>query len=347
MPCVLATELDPPWAPGEPAPSAVCVAGDADVAGRASLSVPDAGISRALSLPRARFGGALGYGSVAAARVEVAAVRSGGEAGYVGVDGEALVPEITVAEARVGWPAFGLAAGAGVVDDPWVRSGDLAQGLRDVAPGFGEEAGWMDRSDVGGWVGWSAPRRLVVARVDVSAGEGARFRERNEGKDVAATVTVRPLPDTEGLAVTVFGRDGSRGLGLARDHRLGLRVSGAPDGWTWGLEGLAAWGVGGDAERQPVATSAWLLARPVGPIVFFGRLDLATEALGEAEAGSGAWFAGAGVELGGKLRPARVLLGYQGLRVGERVAALSGAADLENSDTIWLQIGVHFAAGTP
>lgn len=347
MPCSPVPFSEAAWvAPPSPT-SATCPWAEVEVAGRASLAIPDAGISRAFSLPRARIAGGLAYGSLAAARVEVTAVRSGGAAGYIGVDGEALVPEVQIAEARVAWPAWGLAGGAGVVDDPWVVSGDAAQGLRDVAPGFGEGAGWMDRSDVGAWIGWGAPRRLVSARVDLSAGEGARFRERNEGKNVAATVTIRPLQSTEDLAVTVYGRDGSRGLGLARDHRVGLRVSGAPGGWTWGAEGLAAWGVGGDADRQPVAASVWFLARPAGPLLVYGRLDLASEALGEPDAGSTAWFAGAGLDLGGDARPVRILVGYQGTRVDDGVAAVSGAADLEDADVVLLQVGVHLRTPEP
>lgn len=318
-----------------------------DVAGRAGLAFPDVGISRTLTLPRAHAEGGLALGDVAAVRVAVAAVRSGGDAGYIGVDGEALVPEVQIAEARGAWTPLGLGIGAGLVDDPWVASGDAAWGLRPIAATFGEAAGWMDSSDLGGWLGWSAADRRVTARVDLSTGEGARFRERNEGKDLAATVSVRPARD--GRAVfTLHGRDGSRGLGLARDHRLGLRAGGVIGPVTGMVEGLAAWGVDGDALRQPLGASASLVARPWGPLLAWVRLDLSTEALGNPTAGTRTLLAGAGVELPTmQAPPLRIVLGYTGTRVGSGVAAIAGADALQDVDAVFLQLGVTLGTSSP
>lgn len=310
-----------------------------EMAGRAGLTLPDAGLSRALSLPRAHAGGGIALGELASARVQVAAVRSGGETGYVGVDGEALVPEVQVAEARVAWTRVGLGAGAGAIDDPWVVTGDAAWGMRSVAPGFGELAGWFERADVGGWLAWGAPGGGLGVRVDLTSGEGIRERERNEGKDLAVTTSVRPLPDRDALVVTAFGRDGSRGLGLARDHRLGVRLGTHLAGGSAGVEGLAAWGVAGDAERHPVAASAWLVVRPVGPLLGYARVDTSSEALGEAGAGSVGGFAGLGVALPTPDRPVQVLVGYEGTHVGPRVAELAGTA-LDDAHTVFVQIGV-------
>ncbi len=311
-----------------------------DLAGRAGLALPDVGISRALTLPRAHAEGGLALGEVAVARVAVAAVRSGGDAGYIGVDGEALVPEVQIAEVRGAWTPFGLAVGAGLVADPWVASGDAAWGQRPIAATFGEAAGWMDSSDLGGWLGWSAPDRRVTARVDIASGEGARFRERNEGKDLAATVSVRPAGEG-GAVFTVYGRDGSRGLGLARDHRLGVRASGSLGPVTGMVEGLAAWGVDGDALRQPLGGSASLVARPFGPLLAYVRLDLSTEAWGDSEAGTRTVLAGAGVELPDMdAPPLRLIAGYSGTRVGDGVAAIAGAYALQDADMVFLQVGV-------
>lgn len=317
-----------------------------DLAGRAGLAFPDVGISRTLTLPRAHAEGGLAFDDWAAARLGVAVVRSGGEAGYVGVDGEALVPEVQVAEARGGYAPWGLGIGAGVVDDPWVATGDAAWGLRDLSPTLGEAVGWMDSSDVGGWVGWTGPGRTAAARVDLTAGEGARYRERNEGKDLAGTVIVRPFPAApERLVVTAFVRDGSRGLGLARDHRAGVRVSGGGGPVSLGAEGLAAWGVGGDATRQPIGGSAWGTVRPWGPLLAVARLDLTTEAMGAPDAGTSVLLVASGVELpGGTLHPLRVVAGYSRTRVGSAVAQVAGASALEDGDALFLQVGVSLAA---
>lgn len=314
-----------------------------EMAGRAGLTLPDVGVSRSLSLPRAHVSGGIALGEVAAARVQVAAVRSGGETGYVGVDGEALVPEIQVAEARVAWTRVGLGAGAGAIDDPWVVTGDAAWGMRSVAPGFGELAGWFERADVGGWLAWGAPGGGLGVRVDLTSGEGIRERERNEGKDLAVTTTVRPLTDHDALVVTAFGRDGSRGLGLARDHRLGVRAAAHLGAWDTGLEGLAAWGVAGDAERHPVAGSAWLVARPHGPFLTYARVDVGSEALGEAGAGTLGGFVGAGVALPSPDRPVELLVGYEGTHVGARVAEIAGT-DVDDAHTVFVQLGVDLTS---
>lgn len=339
----------PALAPGAPStdPAALCGWGRLALAGRAGITSPDTGIARTLSLPRAHLDGGLALGDLAGARVALAVVRSGGDGGYIGVDGEALVPEVQIAEARGAWRPWGVAVGAGVVDDPWVRSGDEAWGLREVAPGFGEAMGWMDSSDVGGWVGWTAPRRLVSVRVDLSSGEGARYRERNEGKDVAGTVTARPL-GTDALVVTAYARDGSRGLGLARDHRVGGRLSTGVGPVVGGAELLAAWGVDGDAERAPLGGSAWVVARPWGPLLAFGRLDVTSEALDDPDASTRVYLAGVGVALPDRERhPLQVIVGYEGTRAGSAVAPIAGADALEDADEVYLQLGVSLGTAPP
>ena len=181
----------------------------------------------------------------------------------------------------------------------------------------------------------AAPSKtLTVANgsaVPVSAGCGA-----------TEALVVGVLTMGEGGAVfTVYGRDGSRGLGLARDHRLGVRASGSLGPVTGMVEGLAAWGVDGDALRQPLGGSASLVARPFGPLLAYVRLDLSTEAWGDSEAGTRTVLAGAGVELPDMdAPPLRLIAGYSGTRVGDGVAAIAGASALQDADMVFLQVGV-------
>jgi hypothetical protein len=346
MSCSLAPAVEAAaMAPADDLADRPCARAAIDVAGRAGLTLPDTGISRALSLPRARAEGDLAFGALAEARLAVVAVRSGGTTGYIGVDGEALVLELQLAEARAQWRPWGLAVGAGVVADPWVGGCDEAWSLRPIAPSLGESLGWFDSSDMGAWLGWSSPERIVAARLDVTSGEGARFRERNEGKDVSATVSVRPLrAERAALSLSAYGREGSRGLGLARDHRLGLRLSGTMGPLLLGVEGLAAWGVDGQSDRTPIAASGWTVLRPLGPLLAYGRLDVSSEELGNEDAGARTILAGAGVELpAGEGAPLRVVVGYSGTRVGSAVSQVAGAESLDDADTIFLQLGVSFA----
>lgn len=315
-----------------------------DVAGRMGLTLPDTGISRGLSLPRARAAGGLYWEDWASAQLACSMVRSGGNAGYIGVDGEALVPEVQIAEARGHLP-WGLMAGAGLVADPWVAPGDRAWGLRAIAPTFAEYAGWMDSSDMGGWLGWQTASQKLALRLDLSAGEGARYRERNEGKDLALSMALAPLVDPEMFNLDLYIKNGSRGLGLVRDHRAGLRIYGTAGPIDWGAEGLLAWGIGGDAERQPLAGSLWLQAHPFGPLLFYTRIDHATESFGEAEARTQTLFAGAGVELpDAQQHPLQLVAGYTHQRVGDAVAEIAGSAIQQNTDILFLQLSVSLSS---
>ena len=343
MSCPAATVAEaPPPGPVDPDLARLCARAGLEVAGRLGLSLPDSGVSRTFTLPRARAEGSLQAGEEVGARLVLTAVRSGGDEGYLGVDGEALLPEIEIAEAWAGHAPWGLRVAAGLISDPWVASGDAAWGMRALAPGFGEATGWMDKSDLGAFVGWTAHERMLSARVDLTSGEGGRIRERNEGKDLAGTLSLRPLAgDREALVLTAYGRDGSRGLGLARDHRLGLRLSGSTHRLDWGAEGLAAWGVGGDELRAPLGGSAWANVRPWGPLLATLRLDLSTESLGATHAGREGLLAAVGAEVHhAESATLRALAGYSGARAGAQVSEIAGATVLERVDTVFVQLEV-------
>jgi hypothetical protein len=315
--------------------------GRAEIGARAGLATPDVGITRTLSLPRARVEAGLateGPEAQALGRVVLAAVRSGGETGYIGVDGESLVTVVQVAEAAAAWPALGLSVAGGVVDDPWVRSGDALWGLRAVAPGMGEDLGWMEPSDVGAWAGWAAREGRVRARATLSAGEGARMRERNDGKDLSLLVSVQPRGEHRGgLLAQAYAREGSRGLGSAPDHRAGARLGWESARLRGGAEVLAAWGVGGNATRTPAGASAWLVARPLAPLMIWGRLDLSTEDPGDADAATRILHAGVAHPLFPDAR-ARLSLGVSHRAVGSAVRSVAGAEALATQAQVYAQI---------
>ena len=334
------------WAPAltRTPDDALCVAVGVEAAGRAAYTFPEVGVSRAFSLPRARGEVGLHYGDHVGARVALAAVRTGGDDGYLGIDGETIVASVVVAEARVAAPRLGLGAGAGLVDDPWTVGSEQAFGLRDVAACWGEELGVMDRSDLGAWLGWTSPGARFAARLDLSTGEGAHFRERNDGKNIAGSITARPFA-SDALVVSLYARDGSRGLALARDHRVGARISGGYGPVEAGVEALAAFGAAGDATRAPVLGSAWVEARPWGPLLAFGRLDLASEDLSDAEAGTRVARAGLGVEV--FERRGRVLVGWEGRAAGTHVVSVAGAEALTREDTLYAQLSVVIDVRAP
>jgi hypothetical protein len=328
-----------------------CVGFRFDVAGRGVIDLPDPGLSRRLELARARVElGVWGVGP-ASARVAVLAVRSGGTTGYIGVDGEAIVPEVQIAEARVDGTKWGLSAAAGLVDDLWVIHSEDAWALRPVAPSVGEASGLQHRSDLGAWLAWTSPGDWVTTAVALTTGEGAMHRERNEGKDVATSITVRPLRTGAGaLDVELYAREGSRGAGSARDHRVGGRVGWQGPWVSTGAEALAGWGLQADAALLPMQTSLWARTGPRLPAVGWARVDGGWASRDRPSSATVTWRAGAGPWIPwGKapLRAASVVVGYEGSWLGTDARTIAGAAAAATRHSVFLQLSVRFDVGVP
>ncbi len=346
--CAVHADLTAALPPVEADPAG-CAAGFVDVAARASMRWPNVGVYRTFELPRARAGAIVGREAVAA-RLVVGAVRSGGEQGYIGVDGESIVPQLQVAEARMRWSTVGLAAAAGLVDDVWVAGEESMWTLRAVAPALALDQGWLDRSDLGAWISITARDGVATATVSATSGEGLRLRERNNGKDVAGVIAVRPFArrgHPERLVVSVYGRDGSRGLGSVRDHRLGARVAAGGVRWGAGAEVLAAWGVAGDGARAPVGGSLFVHGQPVGPWLGYARVDTTAEVPGDAASLTLVSRVGVGVNWPPKAAdPAgRLLVGWEHRQAGPNAIAVAGASALATSDALSVAVEARLGEG--
>jgi hypothetical protein len=331
----LVPPVDPPL-PADYDERPRCAWMDLDLAARVQQSWPLVGVSREILLTRARaeVGGSRdGVG----ARLVTGVARSGGTEGYIGIDGESLVPVVQVAEARIDVPDYGLRFAGGVLDDPWIVPGEQAWRLPASGKVLADQNGWMDRSDLAGRFAVSVPR--VSASLTFGTGEGFRRRERNNGKSLTAVATVRPLLDRPDiLAISVLGRDGSRGLATVRDHRLGLRVTSTGALGTTGLELLAAWGVDADAGRTPIGASAWGVVDGQSPWYAFGRLDVVQEAPGQSASlwtlgrlGAGRRFAETG----------RISVGAEVGHKGPEAAAIAGSDASAGWLAVYAQVEVR------
>jgi len=332
-------------------PPGDCLAVGAEVAGRFERHWPDGGVDRALTMPRSRLALGIEQGE-AGARFVLGTVRSGGDSSYIGVDGEALVPRVEVAEARVQVPRLGLLLSGGLVDDPWVVSSNLAWTHRASAPGFAEEHGWQDRSDIGGLAAWTAPDGWATVAFTSTTGEGLARRERNTGLDSSVLVLVRPLTASElpeALEVAFYGRDGSRGLGLAQNHRLGARLSSTVGPVQGAVEHLRALGVGGDSLREPRGTSAWLAAAPGLPVVGFLRYDRLDESADFENDVTKVVRAGAGLPLPSDVdRPtARLMLLAEQRTTDPAVTEVAGARSERQQMMLGLQLDVNLQGAVP
>ncbi len=327
----------------EEAPPA-CVQVGADVAGRFQSLSPDVGIHQGFSLQRSRFESGLSLGG-AGARMIWGGVRSGGQDSYIGVAGESIVPQVQVAEAHYRSARLGLALSMGLVDDPWVVTGNNAWDLRSVAPGLGEGSGWLERSDLGATLAWTAPDAWATVAVASTSGEGLARRERNTGQNSSGLLIVRPLTglgDAELLTVQAYYRDGSRGLGRIHDHRTGVRLTHRSAWAAGGAAWLRADGVGGDGGREPVGTSIYAqVTPPAVPALAYARRDHVDEAPSIDNTDRQTVLAGVGLELplATEARPPmRLLAGWSRTITDAKVRSLPGARAEAEVTALFVQL---------
>lgn len=318
-----------------------CLHGSGEVAGRAFARVPEEGLSRGVDLPRARVEAGASSGPWAV-RGAVEALRSAGTSGYVGVAGEALIPVVQIAEARASLDRIGVAAGAGIVDDPAVQATRAAWALPALAASPGEEQGLHDRSDVGGWASWTHASGRISATVAVLSGEGALRRERNDGVDTTALVRVRPLEGQVSVELLAYGREGSRGVLQARDHRAGGGAHLHHELVVAGLDAELGWGLGGDGALQPAVAALWARTGPELPLLAWLRGDLASASTDRTGTWSQRVRLGAGPQLGDDAR-GHLVLGYEGRVLGPDAGSTPGTT--RTSHMGFVQLGVALGGG--
>jgi len=313
-----------------------CALADLQVGATGWVRWPTSAINREIALTRARAELGIADSGVAA-RLVVMGVRSGAPDGYVGVDGESIVPQVQVAEARFE-PGYGLRLAAGLLDDPWAIPGERAWTYVGLTTAFAESSGLWDRADLGLRASAATPGGHLSGAAAVTSGEGLRLRERNDGKNVTGVVTVRPFGDAR-LAVAVAGREGSRGIGSARDHRLAGRITSVGGPWTAGVELDRAWGLSGDPLLTPWGGSAWVGGNPWGPIVLLGRVDHLVLASADSAATDG-WLA-AGLQRSGARVTARGWVGVAARDAGPEAAPVAGATGLDDWQRLFVVLEVR------
>jgi hypothetical protein len=322
-------------APNDAAPT--CLVVDLDLAGRLEQSWPDDGVSAAFTLPRSRL--ELGVTSERyRARVAMTAARTGGLGSSTGVSGESIVPVLQLADAA--WLGPNITVAAGLIDDPWIALGNDDWGLRAAGAVLGEAVGWMDRSDLGASVAWGAPDGFISLIATLTTGEGARYAERNNGKDTTVMAIARPIPEKPDLIqVSLLARDGSRGLDSARDHRAGGRLTAAVAPVRLGGEVLAAWGVDGDIDRTPVGVSVWTEGSLPLSLSAFARYDQTDEDTSQSTTrtlrGGLTWGA----------PPARVILGLEHSVAGEQAMPVAGADAFSRLTAAYILLSVRQGGG--
>ncbi len=318
-----------------------CVMGDLDVGGRFAAQFPDTGLSRGLEL--ARFRGEVGARHKGiTVRTSMLPARSGGDDGYVGINGESIVPVFQIAEVRYDLATYGLAVAGGLVDDVALMPIQMAWGTIHIARPMLSDQGWENRSDLGGWLGWTAPGQVVSATLSVTTGEGANRRERNDGVDTTATLRVRPV---DGLTLMGWGREGSDGLLQSREHRVGGAMWFEHPYAVVGVDGVRGWGLRGDGTLQPAGISAWARTGPKAPVVGWARLDRVTDQLALQGGGGTISRVGVGPRLPFDGGPGYLVVGWEGRSLGASAAPVAGGEATSGTDMVFLQLGARLNGG--
>lgn len=310
-----------------------CAVPDLDFGGRVATDLE--GVD--LTLQRARAEVAMRSHDVQA-RLALIAVQSGGD-GEVGVGGQAFVPALQIAEARYDLRAAGLAVAGGLVDDPWLMVVQGTWGNIALERPMAADRGWVERSDVGMWAGFTAPKRQLSATVGVATGEGARAREVNAEPDVTGVVWVRPQAGTDAdvqIEAAASGRYGTRGPDSAPDHRAAAAVFVRHDLVVVGIDGMLGWGLAGDGDARPAGLSAWARNGAASPLHALVRVDAATDRMGTDPAELlGLVAAGPRLPWGERQAPGSLVLGYE-VRAAEEVG-----------HRVFLQLGARVRGAIP
>ncbi|MGC6509525.1 MAG: hypothetical protein ACON4U_13975 [Myxococcota bacterium] len=306
---------------------------EVDAAARFRQDLPMAGIHRAFDIPRARIG--LGLSNEKThVRAIWGSIRSAGDTSYIGIDGESFVPQLQLME--LAWQEGWVSLRAGLIDDLWVVPQNNRWILRSITADMNERLGIMGRSDLGGMVSFSLPSDRWNIQIQLRSGEGHRLRERNSGQNVVLRSELKPLSNSDWLSIAVFTQEGSRGFGLAREHRLGAQIYSQVSAVRFGVEGLKSWGVQGDSYREPFVISGWGQFLPESGFQAFLKTDVHREFEHNQQQ---TFQTGFGYRPEGDLR---IWLGFEHNRIPSGAGLVPGASALGKQQQIYIQLDGQF-----
>ena len=275
------------------------------------------------------------------ARVE--AIRSAGPQSLFGIDGDSIVFRVREAYGHGGLRVgeVDVSARLGLVPERWLELVRDGYDLRALDP-LVSDLRYFDRSDLGATATASAWDGLVSLDLSVVNGEGLAQRELNHGKNTTLVLSVRPLRGAD-LSWSLHGayRDGSIGLGSARNHRLALASTVRSTWLVGGGEYVRALGLDAQGDRRSQAASAWLGAHVLAPQWgLAGKYDWIDDDIDTSGSGIHRVSAGvfADVLTGDISRRLRLYLAYQHERYGDAAGALPGAPEALDVHRVLVQM---------
>lgn len=224
----------------------------------------------AFTLRRVELGGGWRWPDYGGFVANIEGLRSAQPESLLGVDGNSIVVRAKHAYA-FGDPELGpgrLILQVGLIEDVWVATLESSFRLRGHAATTSERTGFFETSDLGATVGYDLLDELVTLQVSITNGEGRNEVELNRGKNstvVLSTVPHKPtiFGDEVRPGVHVGYRDGSIGVGKARNHRIfGAATFDHPRAGL-GVEFGRALGLVDDASLEAQALGIWVRGEPI------------------------------------------------------------------------------------
>ncbi len=225
-----------------------------------------------LRLDRGELGARVALTPHAAAELRVESVRSAGEGGALGVDGDSTITRVKYAQVT-GTVDAGLVridGALGFVPDAWIRTLEDGYPLRPLSRTASERLLGWPTADLAAEVRASiGPVRLTV---NAGNGEGLRYPEQNTGKTTTVVLELVPV-HTRGLRLSIagVGRDGSLGAASVRDRRAGGGATVVTPLARGGVEVVRAWGLADHGEVVGTALAGWAEATPIAQVSVAAR----------------------------------------------------------------------------
>lgn len=227
-----------------------------------------------LRLDRGEAGARIAIGPSAAAELRLEAIRSAGEGGTLGVDGDSTVVRVKYAQATATFDAgpVRIDGALGFVPDPWLQAAQDGYTLLPLSRTASERLLGWPTADLAA----SARASIGPLRLSITAGngEGLRYPERNRGKTTTAVLELVGV-NRAGLRVVLAGvaRDGSLGAASVRDKRGGGGATVIAERVRGGLEAVRAWGLGDRGDIAGTAFAGWIEGRVIDRVAIAARAD--------------------------------------------------------------------------
>lgn len=185
-------------------------------------------------------------------------IRSAGPNSLMGIDGDSLLLRIKRAWGYGQWQGkhWKVQSRFGLIPDPWHLIVMNSFPLRALGPSQGEREGLQDTSDLGASV--QVTYRQQKLFMSLTNGEGRRFQEQNQGKNLLFGADFLIPLSWASLKLSTAYRDGSKGTSSGREHRLYFASHLRANKVHLGTISAKAWGLRNRPTLEAFSAEFWL-----------------------------------------------------------------------------------------